>query len=235
MRVTTVAILSLLTFLLPGLSRSAIAANQTKSLTEQLEESGLLNPGGPIKPAFSDQSSQDKLFNKPFYEGLQQPQKKEKTLSKGDRGAEVAAVQKRLQAHGLNVGAIDGDFGSRTVSAVKEFQESQGLLANGIVNEATWTALKAGNENTAPIPVVTEKPTEKSTETNLSQIFTLGASGSKVKTLQVRLEMQGYNPGRIDGIFGARTLAAVKDFQEAYNLKADGVVDENTWQALSGK
>lgn len=233
MRVTTVAFLSLLAFVVPGLSRSAIAADQTKPLTEQLEESGLFAPIAPVNPAFNNGNSRRELFNRPFYEGLQQPQKKEKTLSKGAAGAEVAAVQKRLQAHGLKVGAIDGDFGSRTVSAVSTFQQSQGLRADGVVDKVTWDAL-----NEEP-QAVGEKPqealVEKPVANESGKILAKGAAGSKVKTLQVRLEMQGYDPGPIDGIFGARTKAAVKDFQQAYSLKADGAVDEITWQTLSRK
>lgn len=233
MRVTTVAILSLLAFVVPGLSRSAIAADNPKPLTEQLEESGLFTPITPVNPAFNSENSRRELFNKPFYEGLQQPQKKEKTLSKGAEGAEVAAVQKRLQAHGFNVGAIDSDFGSRTVAAVIGFQQSKGLKADGVVDKLTWDTL---NEEPQAVveksqAVVAQQPMVADSR----KILAKGAAGSKVKTLQVRLEMQGYDPGPIDGIFGARTMAAVKDFQEAYSLRVDGVVDEATWQALSGK
>ena len=225
MRVTTVAFLSLLAFVVPGLSRGAIAADQVKPLTEQLEESGLFAPIDPVDPAFNNGNSRRELFNKPFYEGLQEPQKKEKTLSKGAKGAEVAAVQKRLQAHGFKVGAIDGEFGSRTVSAMSAFQQSKGLNADGVVDKVTWDALNAEPQVAVEKPMVADS----------GKVLAKGTAGSKVKTLQVRLEMQGYDPGPIDGIFGARTMAAVKDFQEAYNLRANGTVDEVTWQTLSGK
>jgi len=265
MRLTTVAILTLLTFFMSGLSKGAIAADQKKSLTEQLEESGLYTPGVPIKPVFSDVNSQGKLFNAPYHQPLQKPQKKEKTLSQGDSGVEVAAVQQRLQAYGLKVGVIDGDFGSLTVAAVKDFQESQGLPVNGVVNKATWIALKEVNQNIPQNPVVMENPavtknpvaienpivmensavtknpvamenpavTKNPAVTNTVKILVRGATGSKVKTLQARLDMKGYDPGAIDGIFGSRTMLAVKNFQEAYGLRVDGVVDEATWKALS--
>jgi peptidoglycan hydrolase-like protein with peptidoglycan-binding domain len=253
MRLTTVAILTLLTFFMSGLSRGAIAADQKKSLTEQLEESGLYTPGAAIKPIFGDVNSQGKLFTAPYHQALQQPQKKEKTLSKGDRGVEVAAVQQHLQAYGLKVGVIDGDFGSLTVAAVKDFQQSEGLPVNGVVNKATWIALKGVNKNIPQNPVVMENPmvtknpavtknpvvmenpvaTKNPAATNTVKILVRGATGSKVKTLQARLDMKGYDPGAIDGIFGSRTMAAVKDFQEAYGLRVDGVVDEATWKALS--
>ncbi|MFS8120399.1 MAG: peptidoglycan-binding domain-containing protein, partial [Microcoleus sp.] len=67
---------------------------------------------------------------------------------------------------------------------------------------------------------------------NPPTVLNKGAVGSKVKTLQVRLDIQGYDPGPIDGIFGARTATAVKSFQESKSLTVDGVVDEITWKAI---
>ncbi|NJO71325.1 MAG: peptidoglycan-binding protein [Oscillatoriales cyanobacterium RM1_1_9] len=51
--------------------------------------------------------------------------------------------------------------------------------------------------------------------------------------MQTRLEVQGYEPGPVDGIFGPRTEAAVVAYQEARGMDPDGVVDERTWIALS--
>lgn len=44
----------------------------------------------------------------------------------------------------------------------------------------------------------------------------------------------GYNCGSVDGIFGDKTEATVKDCQEAHGLQADGEVDRNTWRVLLG-
>ena len=47
--------------------------------------------------------------------------------------------------------------------------------------------------------------------------------------LQEALKALGYNPGPIDGVFGAATEAAVKAFQQAKGISADGVVNKVTW------
>ena len=60
----------------------------------------------------------------------------------------------------------------------------------------------------------------------------LGASGASVKTLQQALANAGFSPGAADGQFGPKTAAAVKAFQSAKGLVADGVVGPKTWNKL---
>jgi peptidoglycan hydrolase-like protein with peptidoglycan-binding domain len=51
-----------------------------------------------------------------------------------------------------------------------------------------------------------------------------GAHGPDVSRLQQLLEDAGHSPGPIDGIFGPRTEAAVRSYQEAKQLNVDGIV-----------
>ena len=60
-----------------------------------------------------------------------------------------------------------------------------------------------------------------------------GSSGTSVKQLQEKLQQQGFNPGSIDGVFGATTKAAVIAFQKKKGIEADGIVSEKTWTALN--
>ena len=57
--------------------------------------------------------------------------------------------------------------------------------------------------------------------------------GSEVKWLQWMLNRHGYNL-QIDGIFGPKTLEAVKDFQKKHDLVVDGLVGKKTKAALKG-
>ena len=59
-----------------------------------------------------------------------------------------------------------------------------------------------------------------------------GSSGSQVRTLQTKLNRWGYNCGTVDGIFGTKTVNAVKQFQRNNGLAVDGIVGAKTAAAL---
>jgi hypothetical protein len=61
-----------------------------------------------------------------------------------------------------------------------------------------------------------------------------GSRGDTVKDLQTRLAARGHSPGTIDGIFGSQTDSAVRAFQRAQQITADGIVGPTTWGRLLG-
>jgi len=61
-----------------------------------------------------------------------------------------------------------------------------------------------------------------------------GCTGDAVKTLQEKLNAEGFDSGNVDGIFGAKTYAAVTAFQKANGLGVDGIVGKLTWGKLYG-
>ena len=61
-----------------------------------------------------------------------------------------------------------------------------------------------------------------------------GSTGSAVSKLQTILNQHGYGLA-VDGIFGEKTRAAVRDYQKRYNLKLDGIAGPETWGSLLGQ
>lgn len=59
-----------------------------------------------------------------------------------------------------------------------------------------------------------------------------GSTGGEVTQIQQRLQELGYDPGSVDGIYGARTKNAVIAFQRAYGLSDDGIAGPKTLEAL---
>ncbi|WP_245687407.1 glycoside hydrolase domain-containing protein, partial [Streptacidiphilus griseoplanus] len=132
-------------------------------------------------------------------------------ISSGSTGGLVSAAQCRLQGLGYLSGAVDGIFGPVTASAVQSFQSGRALPATGAVDSHTWTALLAAGT----------RPTLQS-----------GSTGADVMRLQRALIAARGQTLTIDGDFGPATTAAVKAYQSAKGLSADGIVGSLTWTAL---
>ena len=67
---------------------------------------------------------------------------------------------------------------------------------------------------------------------NLTRILKKGCKGADVGELQKELKKRKYDVGKVDNIFGDKTLKAVKNFQKANKLVADGKVGKNTAHEL---
>src|SRR3954451_2679694 len=127
---------------------------------------------------------------------------------------QVRALQRRLHAAGVEPGPVDGRFGPLTEAAVRRFQSDRGLVVDGIVGPRTAPALRA------PVPLAR------------------GAGGNgphgsgRVRALQRKLRALGGHPGPVDRSFGPQTEAAVRRFQHARSLAADGIVGAQTARRL---
>jgi len=71
-------------------------------------------------------------------------------LQIGDAGDAVVALQQALQAKGFSPGAVDGQYGNGTQAAVIAFQNSAGLLADGVAGPRTLHALGLAESDALP-------------------------------------------------------------------------------------
>ena len=122
----------------------------------------------------------------------------------------VRPLQQLLRARNHPV-AVDGIFGPVTESAVKAFQQSAGLAADGIVGPLTWPKL-----------IVQVKK---------------GDTGDAVRGVQEVIKFHDQSGGegtpiQVDGIFGPITDHWVRGFQTAVGIASDGIVGPLTWRAL---
>ena len=138
------------------------------------------------------------------------------TLKYGDKGDSVKALQKRLIELGYLTETANGTFGPATKAAVAEFQKAAGITADGVAGSATITALFSAS---AP----------RKADGTLKR----GDRGDAVVTLQKRLRELGYLTDTADGIFGDTTEEAIKKFQKAVGLAADGVAGATTQAKLN--
>lgn len=114
----------------------------------------------------------------------------------------VLAAQHLLRHHGATI-AADGIFGSRSGEAIRTFQQTlRALYVGTTVGILDWPSLIVR--------------------------VSRGATGEAVRAAQTLL------PSRpaVDGVFGPRTEAAVRHFQETRSMRVDGVVGSHTWRSL---
>ena len=131
----------------------------------------------------------------PYYRGVEKGNTVDQT---------IRSAQYLLRARGYPV-AADGLFGKNTAAAVRRFQRSHHLIADGALRPPTWEAL-----------VIRLAP---------------GASGPAVSAAQIQLRAAGYAVP-VDGRFGPQMKAAVRQFQAQTGHTSDGVIGLNTWSEL---
>ena len=76
-----------------------------------------------------------------------------------------------------------------------------------------------------------EQPPEETHELVLPDL-SMGSSGDAVVLLQAVLNVRGYNCGKADGIFGAKTQSAVNSFRRDNGMDPDGKVDGSVWEEV---
>ena len=111
----------------------------------------------------------------------------------------VRKLQARLEELGYLDQEPDGDFGSKTLKALKRFQKDNGLKQSGVLDEETELIL-------FPQPAVTTAPEDV--------LYTEGASGNEITLVQKRLRQYGFYTRNISGEYDEYTADMVQDFQE---------------------
>ena len=138
-------------------------------------------------------------------------------LKKGSKGNDVAALQRNLITlkYDLSPYNDDGDFGSKTESALMKFQKDNDMPCTGVFDEITEAKLSV-------------RLTEAS-------YLKKGDSGERVSQLQTNLIKLGYSLPAYgaDGDFGLETEKAVKLFQQNNNLPVSGIVDIKTSKTIN--
>lgn len=134
----------------------------------------------------------------------------------GDRGEPVRDIQRRLTSLGFPITA-DGSYGTTTAGAVREFQSSRGLPADGIVGPETWRTLVEAGFRLGDRMLYRRSPMMR---------------GDDVSRLQRSLGSLGFDAGKVDGLFGPDTLRALLDFQRNRGMAEDGIVGREVVEEL---
>ncbi len=154
--------------------------------------------------------------------------------------AEEVRLLQRMLKKVLNLDenfVVDGVFGTKTLNAVKTFQEKYALKKDGIVGAKTKEKLINVFKN-----LQAEKTSEKEvaqsfeTYTLTSKTLKPGMKGDEVKKMQYALKsiLALSDDFKIDGSYGPQTIAAIKALQKKYHLKVDGIAGPKTQKLMLG-
>jgi N-acetylmuramoyl-L-alanine amidase len=159
---------------------------------------------------------------------MQQPHERvDEPLRLGDTSLAVVELRHRLRHLGLLLhddaaGGGPGDclerFDDACDQAIRSFQQQRGLRIDGVVDWETYRALDEARWRLG--------------DRILSFAVRHPYVGDDVASLQHRLIDMGFDCGRADGVFGARTENALREFQRNVGLPADGTCGPATFHAL---
>lgn len=143
---------------------------------------------------------------------------------RGDTGPAVAEIRAKLAVLGLlaptrtltDPGEVR--FDDEVDRAVRAFQQQRGITVDGIVGPVTYRLLDEARWRLG--------------DRILSYAVSHLMAGDDVATLQQRLLDMGFDCGRVDGIFGKETAAALREFQRNVGLVPDGTCGPATLKAL---
>ncbi len=125
----------------------------------------------------------------------------------GDRSTAIELISNTLLRLGF-ITAPSDIFDEKLTQGIKAFQQERGLTATGVINEITARSLEEARF----------KLGDRVLSLNSASIM----RGDDVSNLQDRLIQMGFNCGKVDGIFGANTERAVKEFQKSVGITSDG-------------
>lgn len=138
-------------------------------------------------------------------------------LQIGDRSDAVGVIANTLNRLGF-LDTPSDLFDQKLEEAIKAFQQERGLTASGLINEITQRALDEARWRLG------------------DRILLLGAQslmrGDDVAALQERLIQMGFNCEKVDGVYGIKTEAAVKEFQKSVGIVVDGKCGPTTLISL---
>ena len=137
----------------------------------------------------------------------------------GDSDDAIISYQKRLQKLGYLASdyVCTGKMDNKTVSAIKTFQEANGLVRDGCLGPATMEQINSKDA--------------------VHYAMRLGMSGSAIRAAQQKLYKLGYiRASQVTGYYGETTVEAVKSFQKRNGISQNGEINAKTLEKLeSGK
>jgi peptidoglycan hydrolase-like protein with peptidoglycan-binding domain len=124
----------------------------------------------------------------------------------------VKGIQQELAVNGFDPGGIDGRFGPKTSEAIHAYQRAAKLPVTGCPSQELLDHVSF----------------------HLPKVYSRARPANPTPEVEVQegLTMRGFYVGAVDGRIGARTRAAIRQYQQEANLPVDGQVTPELAQRL---
>lgn len=139
-------------------------------------------------------------------------------LKRGSRGAAVKKLQEDLRRLGYN-SPVTEFFGPETEQAVKKFQQSRKIAANGVADQRTLNLIQIALSTNCSSP-------------GQFPVLRFDDKGPCVTKLQQLLKYNEYYNMPLTDYFGRETEQAVRRFEQNNELQPDGIADASVWNMM---
>lgn len=152
----------------------------------------------------------------------------------------VKEVQETLRELNFYGGEVDGLLGPNTRQAIEAYQAKMGMAVTGAVDDSLLDHLGTGSVTPAvlPSPAPRETVAEKAVATAPADDERVAAKPAsltrdeRVAKVQAGLKEFGNEAIEIDGLMGAKTTAAIKEFQSLFGLEVTGEADQAVYAKM---
>jgi len=134
---------------------------------------------------------------------------------------ETQKIQIQLRRAGFDPGPVDGIFGSRTQSALSQFESGclmakdfEGMLDDSLLPVVTET----GGARTAKASISSSGP-DAGDGTRQATVIQAVRAREEIRILQLRLRDEGFDPGPFDGVMGPKTRSALAQYEASQGGK----------------
>jgi peptidoglycan hydrolase-like protein with peptidoglycan-binding domain len=150
---------------------------------------------------------------------------------------EIVKIQNQLRGAGFDPGPVDGIYGSKTKSMVAQLPDAC-LMAKEFSGGLDAPSRAVKSESAAPVetakPAGGRQPTAPRQDAAADVAPAQGAQASEeVRILQLRLRDAGFDPGPFDGVMGAKTKAALAQYEASQVNKK--IKTSSTTKKVSGQ
>lgn len=144
------------------------------------------------------------------------------TLALGATGPTVEALQRALRGVGAYTGKVTGTYDAATQAAVTRLQQGKQLPATGIVDAAELAALRGQ---------------QLFVKSGFQTAARIGQQGTDILSVERKLHQLGFDTGKADGVFDAKTLRALHQYRKADPDVADkgDAIGANVLKGLRGE